>query len=89
MADSITQSSSKPRVKKDTIGEEAMTGLFKALDTADLEEFKSMCYDIIKSSSASSTTKTKFNDIINQSESKKMLVFTMTNYFLAGEGKGV
>jgi len=89
MSDSITQSSSKPRVKKDTIGEEAMTGLFKALDTADLEEFKCMCYDIIESSSASSTTKTKFIKIIGQSESKKLLVFTMTNYFLAGEGKGV
>jgi len=89
MADTLTQSSSKPRVKKDTIGEEAMTELFKALETADLEEFKSMCHDIIERSSASSTTKTRFNDIIDQSESKKMLVFTMTNYFLAGEGKGV
>lgn len=66
-----------------------MAELFKSFETANLEEFKVSCYNIIERSSASEATKSKFNALIGQAESKKLLVFTMTNYFLAGEGKGV
>lgn len=85
----MTQTSSRSRVKQDTIGQEAMEELYKSFKTASIEDFRDMCLKILESSSASTLTRDKFNSLINEAESKKMMIFTITNFFLAGEGRGV
>lgn len=85
----MTQKNSRARVKQDTIGAEVMEQLYKTYEKATLDEFRDQCFKIIEMSSASSPTRSAFNALLNQSESKKHMLFTITNFFLAGEGKGV
>jgi hypothetical protein len=85
----MTQSSSRARVKQDTIGSEMMMELYNAFSKEDLEVFRDRCFKIIEVSSAKPQTKSKFNVELNKSNSKKHMMVVVTNFFLAGEGKGV
>lgn len=85
----MTQTNSKPRVKHDAIGSNQMKRLFELFSTASTEDFRKACQEIIVLSSAKSTTKVKFNDILTKAFNKSSMLATVTNFFLAGEGKGV
>ena len=85
----MTQATSKPRVKADGIGEDTMKTLYDAFGTASTEDYKLMCLEVIGCSNAKPATKLKFNDLITQSNSKAAMLTRVTNFFLAGEGKGV
>lgn len=85
----MTQTNSRPRVKEDGIGADTMKNLYQAYSTATLEEFKTLCLEAIDMSSAKQATKTKFNVFINHCNTKASMLTSVTNFFLAGEGKGV
>lgn len=85
----MTQKNSKPRVKEDGIGEDVMKELFASFDTTGVNDFRSMCINIIQKSNGKSETKDSFIDMLNSAKSKQVMAIKVTNYFLAGEGKGV
>ena len=85
----MTQTNSKPRVKQDAIGDNQMKKLFELFTTASTEDFRKACQEVIVMSSAKSTTKAKFNEIVTKTSSKSSMLTTVTNFFLAGEGRGV
>jgi len=85
----MTQATSKPRVKSDGIGEDTMKTLYEVFNTANTDDYKLMCLEVIGCSNAKPATKQRFNDLITQSNSKATMLTRVTNFFLAGEGKGV
>ena len=84
-----TQTNSRNRVKEDGIGSEAMTQLFALFPIASVEMFREQCISIIDKSSGKDATKTRFKDELGRTQSKTIMMQKITNYFLAGEGKGV
>ena len=85
----MTQSNSRPRVKQDGIGEDTMTALYAAYSTLDNNSFRVLCLEAIEKSFAKKATKEKFNDLITKCNNKATMLTSVTNFFLAGEGKGV
>ena len=84
-----TQRSSKSRVKEDMMGEETMKTLYSVFQQANINDFKRMCIEAIDSSAGKLATKATFMNMINNATNKTVMLQKVTNYFLAGEGKGV
>lgn len=83
------QLTSNRRVKKENISDSLIQELYNLYITADLEEFRRKCEEIIAGSSGSEEKKQIFLKVIGEGKSKDFLVKKVTNYFLAGEGRGV
>lgn len=83
------QFTSNRRVKKENISDSLIQELFKMYETVDLEQFRQKCVEIIQGSSGSNDKKQIFLKVIGEGKSKDFLVKKVTNYFLAGEGRGV
>lgn len=84
-----TQSSSKARVRKDTVGENRMKVLFEMYKECDLQSFREACKQTIDMSTGSKVTKERFHRELQKAVSKDKLLTTVTNYLLAGQGLGV
>ena len=85
----MTQTNSRPRVKQDGIGEDTMKNLYAAYSTLDNNDFRILCLEAIEKSYAKKATKEKFNTLITKCNNKATMLTSVTNFFLAGEGKGV
>lgn len=85
----MTQITSKTRVKEDNIGEERMKHINKMFVTSSMEEFRDLCKEAVQASSGKPATKLRFSDELSRAPNKAKMLFTITNYFLAGEGRGV
>ena len=85
----MTQTSSKPRVKNDQLGDGALTVLFEAFKTHPIEEFRNLCRDLIEASSGKRATKDKFHKLLETSRSKNDMLTKVSNYLMAGQGLGV
>lgn len=85
----MTQTNSRPRVKQDGIGEDTMKNLYAAYSTLDNNDFRVLCLEAIDKSYAKKATKDKFNTLITKCNNKATMLTSVTNFFLAGEGKGV
>jgi len=85
----MTQTNSRARIKEDTIGEDRMKTLNQVFISASMDDFRKMCIEAIEASSGKPSTKLRFTDEMQRSTSKAKMLFSVTNYFLAGEGKGV
>lgn len=85
----MTQTNSRPRVKQDKMGEQALSQLFALFPIASVEMFRDQCIDLIEHSSGKDATKVLFKNELNSTVSKAVMLQKVTNYFLAGEGKGV
>lgn len=85
----MTQSSSKPRVKNDVVGNEGLSELFQAYQDQQLEDFRTYCRNVIEQSAGKRTTKDKFIQVISSSRSKNDILTRVTNYLMAGQGLGV
>lgn len=83
------QSSSKARVKEDGIGEDRMININKQFVSSSIDEFRQLCIEAIEASSGKPATKIRFTDEMKRAPNKAKMLFTISNYFLAGEGKGV
>lgn len=84
-----TQTNSRNRVKEDGIGSDTMTQLFALFPIASVETFREQCINVINQSSGKDATKLRFKDELSRTQSKTVMMQKVTNYFLAGEGKGV
>jgi hypothetical protein len=85
----MTQTNSRARVKKDTVGEDGMKFLFSQYQTATLDGFRTICKGLIEESSGKRSTKDKFINEIERATSKDTMVTKVTNYLMAGQGLGV
>jgi len=85
----MTQTSSKPRVKEDGIGEDVMRKLYESYEVTGIDDFRVLCKDAINLSNGKPSTKETFYNELDRTTSKKIMLTKITNYFLAGEGKGV
>jgi hypothetical protein len=85
----MTQTSSKPRVKNDTVGDNGLKQLYTAYESMTKEEFRSFCKELIESSTGKRATKDSFIVALDRAPSKDRMVQSVTNYLLAGQGLGV
>lgn len=85
----MTQTSSRPRIKHDSIGEDGMKLLFEQYQTATFESFRILCKSAIEESTGKRATKDKFLFEIDRATSKDTMLKKVTNYLLAGQGLGV
>lgn len=84
-----TQSSSKARVKRDTIGTEGLKDVYNAFQIMNRDDFCTFCKETIERSAGKRETKDKFIRDLDVSKSKNVMVQMVTNYLLAGQGLGV
>jgi len=85
----MTQTNSRARVKEDSIGEQRMRTLNQVFMSASIDDFRQMCIEAIEASSGKPATKIRFTDEMRRATNKSKMLFSVTNYFLAGEGRGV
>lgn len=84
-----TQTSSKPRLKKDTLGDSALTTLYESYSALDLASFKTFCEDMVQSGGGGQDTKDQIILSIKYAKSKDTVLTTTNNFVLAGMGYGV
>lgn len=84
-----TQTNSKVRVKKDTIGDDGMRFLYEKYATESLDSFRLLCKEAIERSTGKRETKDKFIRELEKATSNLTMLKKVTNYFLAGQGLGV
>ena len=89
MENSVTQTSSRARVKHDSIGQTGMEQLFQNYETMDQETFRVSCKEIIERSTGKRSTKDTFLVELDNARSKDLMLKKVTNYLLAGQGLGV
>lgn len=85
----MTQTSSKPRVKNDTIGNDGLKQLYKSYESMSKEEFRVFCKQMIEDSTGKRATKDNLIVALERAPSKDRMVQSVTNYLLAGQGLGV
>jgi len=85
----MTQSSSKARVKNDTIGDEGMKQLFADYASQGIDMFRETCKQTIESSTGKRSTKDLFLNELDKARNKDVMLKKVTNYLLAGQGLGV
>jgi len=84
-----TQTSSKPRLKKDTLGDEALLRLYESYAKLDLANFKVFCEDIVQSGGGGQPTKDQIILSIKYAKSKDAVLTSTNNFIMAGMGCGV
>ena len=84
-----TQSSSKSRVKNDTVGNDGLKELYAAYGNMETSSFRILCKSMIDKSTGKRETKDTFIRLLDSAVSKDVMVKKVTNYLLAGQGLGV
>ena len=85
-----TQSSSKPRLKNDTLGDDALRALYSSYETKSFEEFRLFAESLVQSGGGNQPMK---NSIISEfykpSATKAKVLKKAQDFILAGMGLGV
>jgi len=84
-----TQTSSKARLKKDTIGNKGLTKLYEAYSYMGIEQFREYCIRIVQSGGGNQPTKDAIIAEIEQALSKDRMLTKTNNFVFAGQGFGV
>jgi hypothetical protein len=85
-----TQSSSKPRLKNDTLGEDALTRLFGIYESSlPLDQFKQVCEDCVQYGGGKQARKDEIIRAVRRATSKTAALTPVKNFILAGMGYGV
>lgn len=85
-----TQASSKPRLKKDTLGDDALQRLYSTYEQKlPLEDFKQVCIDFVQSGGGKQARKDEIISAIRLSESNDKALKKAQDFILAGMGLGV
>lgn len=83
-----TQSSSKPRLANDTLGDDALTALYKAYETMTLEDFHIFAEGVVMAGGGKQPMKLAIcNSMVGASKEK--ILTKAQNFILAGMGLGV
>lgn len=85
-----TQTSSKPRLQNDTLGNDALQALYKAYETMDFIEFKVYAEGVVMAGGGKASMKNEIVAAMNRPNVTKTMVLTKAqNFILAGMGLGV
>jgi len=84
-----TQSSSKARLKKDTIGDDGLKKLYEAHSYMGIEQFREYCKELVQSGGGNQPTKDAIIEEIENSPSKDRMLTKTNNFIFAGQGFGV
>jgi hypothetical protein len=85
-----TQSSSKPRLKNDTLGEDSLQNLYGVYQSSlPLEQFKQVCEEIVQSGGGKQARKTEIILAIHSTTSRDVALKKVQDFILAGLGLGV
>ena len=85
-----TQSSSKPRLKNDTLGDQALTDLYKAYEDLSFEDFRAYAEHIVQSGGGKAPRKQEIiNSMYSPIATKSQVLKKAQDFILAGMGLGV
>lgn len=85
-----TQASSKPRLENDTLGNQALTDLYKVYEESSLEIFQAYAECVVQSGGGKQPMKDKIIADMNKPNATKEQILTKAqNFILAGMGLGV
>lgn len=85
----MTQSSSRPRLKNDTLGDRALTSLYDGYVQMEDYKFEHFCCEIIQAGGGSQETKDKIIKEIRSATAKSTKLKKAQDFILAGMGLGV
>lgn len=85
----MTQTSSKPRLKNDMLGNRALTELYDGYVQMDDFKFEHLCCEVVQSGGGSQQTKDKIISDIRNTLSKSTKLKKAQDFILAGMGLGV
>jgi hypothetical protein len=85
-----TQESSKPRLKNDTLGEDALQRLYAMYESSlPLGQFKQVCEDTVRMGGGKQARKDEIISAIRSTESREVSLKKAQDFILAGMGLGV
>lgn len=84
-----TQSSSRARLKNDTIGDEGLKRLYEAYELLDAEAFRNYCIAVVKSGGGNEPTKQAIIQDLQMTGIKARMLTKTNNFIFAGQGFGV
>lgn len=84
-----TQSSSKARLKNDTLGDNALIDLYAKYEVLDLEPFREFCIEMVQSGGGRQTTKNHIIESIRNTNNKVTMMKKAQDFTMAGMGVGV
>ena len=85
-----TQTSSKPRLQNDTLGNDALKELYNAYGSMNKEDFKIFAEGVIMAGGGKQPMKLAIIDQLNKPTASKEFILTKAqNFILAGMGLGV
>lgn len=85
----MTQSSSKARLKNDTIGNDGLKELYDAYGNMDTDKFRMYCITLVQSGGGKQPLKDEFIKQLNILNSKDRMLQKVNNFVFAGMGLGV
>ena len=85
-----TQASSKPRLENDTLGNDALTELYKAYDVMSLNDFRQFAEGVVMAGGGKQPRKLEIiNSMYSPTATKTQILTKAQNFILAGMGLGV
>jgi hypothetical protein len=85
-----TQSSSKPRLQNDTLGEESLQCLYGYFESQiDLGHFKEICEEMVQAGGGKQARKDDMIRAIRSTTSRQVALKKAQDFILAGMGLGV
>jgi hypothetical protein len=85
-----TQSSSKARLKNDTLGNDALQRLYVVFESPiDLGHFKKICEDMVQAGGGKQTRKDEIISAIRSTTKREVALKKTQDFILAGLGLGV
>lgn len=85
-----TQTSSKPRLKNDTLGNDALTELYKAYEFMDLNNFRVFAEGVVMAGGGKQPRKLEIiASMYSPTATKSQVLTKAQNFILAGMGLGV
>jgi len=86
-----TQSSSKPRLQNDTLGENSLQRIYAIYEqnTIDLGQFKQVCEDTVQAGGGKQARKDEIIRAIRSTSSRQVALKKAQDFILAGMGLGV
>lgn len=85
-----TQTSSKPRLQNDTLGDEALKELYNAYAIMNRDDFRIFAEGVVMAGGGKQPMKLAIIDQMNKPNASKEFILTkVQNFILAGMGLGV
>ncbi len=85
-----TQTSSKPRLKNDTLGDDTLTQLYKAYETMSFDDFRKFAEGVVMAGGGKQPRKQEIvNSMYSPLATKSKVLKKAQDFILAGMGLGI